>query len=64
MNPVLLTFVLVLCNSSTHKCPELPHPVVYTPVRECQTMVMQFIARETKAHPDLVVREARCAPVA
>ena len=60
MNPVLLTLVLVLCSSSTHKCPELPH----TPVRECQMMVMQFIARETKAHPDLVVREARCAPVA
>jgi hypothetical protein len=64
MNPVLLTLVLVLCNSSSHKCTELPHPVLYAPARECQTMVRQFIAREAKAHPDWMVREARCVPVA
>jgi hypothetical protein len=64
MNPVLLTLVVLLCNNSTHECAKLPHPIVYAPVSACQKMVTQFAARQAQTHPDWVVREARCLPVA
>jgi hypothetical protein len=64
MSSVLLALVLVVCSTSTQKCAEPPPLVVYAPAGTCQMMLAQSLARETKAHPDWVVREARCAPVA
>jgi hypothetical protein len=64
MNPVLLAVVLVVCSNSTQNCVEPPPLVIYATPRECEMMLAQSVAREAKAHPDWVVREARCAPVA
>lgn len=64
MNAVLLALLLVVCSNNTHKCAELPPLVIYASARDCRMMLAQSVARETKAHPDWVVREARCAPVA
>lgn len=64
MNSVLLALVLVVCSTSNHNCAEPPPLVVYAPATQCRLMLAQSLARETKAHPDWVVHEARCAPVA
>lgn len=64
MNSVLMALVLVVCSPSNQKCAEPPALVVYAPAGQCQMILAQSVARETRAHPDWVVREARCAPVA
>lgn len=64
MGPVLLALVLVVCSNSTNKCAAPPPLVVYAPAGQCQMMLTQAVVREAKAHPDWVVHEARCAPVA
>lgn len=64
MNPILLALVLVVCSNSTQQCAEPPHLMIYAPAGVCGAMLAQAVARQVKAHPDWIVREARCAPVA